>query len=359
MLWSEVFHNYFSTSPTQCRQWMKFVMGYFVGISSAAIFHLYRRWDFRLSVTLNLIDIMLSMRPSRLHLRDHHAEELNEYRKKYTENSLGPVTPVKSIQNIEISSLGGYKIPLIVYSPETTIGKVPILVYLHGGGFVLGNAKYYEPITTYLAKNTSSIVVAVDYRKAPEHKFPSGVEDCLSAIRWVHSHADEFNADASRMAVLGDSAGGNLAIIASIELRDILSMAVPIYPVVTFGMHSDSKVTHANAPILKSVAMDWFSVRYFRGFNDYLHKLANPLVRSNEELSKVPYTHVITAEIDPLVDEGIEYVKRLREAGAHKVSYANYNDTVHGFFGVEIVTHGRAAIDDVCKLINEHFALII
>jgi acetyl esterase len=332
------------------------IIGYCAGAASIALYMVYQRWNPRLSALINIADIYFSLKPSRYHLTDSNVEEINQLRKKHVEIPIGPIIPMRSTQHIGIPGPDGNVIPITIHTPPHVSEKCPVVVYLHGGGFVVGNSAFYDPVTTFVANATNSIVFSVDYRKAPENKFPCGINDCLAAVRWVHAHATDMNCDAGRIAVMGDSAGGNLAIIVSIELWDIVFMVVPIYPVITFGMFSESKVRNADAPILKALSLDWYNLRYFRSAADLMDSMANPLMRSTKELARVPYTHVITAEFDVLLDDGIEYVRRLQQCGAENVSYKNYENTVHGFFGAALLTHGPEALQDVCDLFNAHFA---
>lgn len=332
-----------------------FAFGFTTGLTTALGIYLYSRWNFNLSPLINLGDIYFSMKPSRLSLTDESITEINSIREAHAALPMGPVVPVKSRMEVLVSSRSSGTIPLKIYVPNTAGPRCPVIVYIHGGGFVVGNTTMYEPIITFIAEKTRSIVVGVDYRKAPEHKFPTGAEDCIDAVQWVHANAEFIGGDPNRLAVVGDSAGGNLSIIVSLELHDIITIAVPIYPVITFGLMNQSKLRNAFAPILKAISMDWYNMRYFSAMTDILHPLANPLVRSQKELSRVPYTHVITAEYDVLMDEGIAYVNALKEAGAHRVTYQNYDNTVHGFFGSRLLTHGLKAMEDVCEIFNGHF----
>ncbi|CAE7764711.1 lipI, partial [Symbiodinium microadriaticum] len=166
----------------------------------------------------------------------------------------------------------------------------------------------------------------------------------------------KFGGDASRLVVMGDSAGGNLAAVASLELSELLCMAIPIYPVIQFGLLSESKVRNADAPILKALSMDWYNIRYFRQRTDFLHPWANPLARPQEQLTRAPYTHVITAEFDVLIEEGIDYMQALKSAGV-RVTHKNYANTVHGFFGNQLLTHGQTAMDDVCDILNKELMM--
>lgn len=140
------------------------------------------------------------------------------------------------------------------------------------------------------------------------------------------------------------------------ELPDVVKISVCVYPVITFGASSQSKVENYSAPILPSVLMDWFSARFFTGAEDLRDPMVCPLQRPKEELARVPRTHVITAQFDVLRDEGLAYVAALRAAGARNITHKNYLNTVHGFFGVAAMTHGSQALVDTARVISEHFA---
>lgn len=139
------------------------------------------------------------------------------------------------------------------------------------------------------------------------------------------------------------------------ELPDIVKLSIPVYPVITFGACSQSKVENYAMPILPAVLMDWFSNRYFRGAEDLENPLVCPLRRNEQELAKVCRTHVITAEYDVLRDEGLKYVQALKAAGV-AVTHKQYNNTVHGFFGNAAITHGSQALIDAAQVISDHFA---
>jgi acetyl esterase len=349
------FLTVFEDFSTMCRK-LSFEVGFCAGVSTMVGYLLYSRWNSNLSAILNLSDVYFAFKPKKYHLKDCDTKEIREIRCSHEKLPMGSSTPIKSSMRVDVpSTSGGPHIPIFIYSPNNCEVMAPIVVYIHGGGFVVGTTKMYEPIITYTADKTKSIVIGIDYRKAPEDKFPAGVHDCLDAIRWIHANASTFGGNASKIVVAGDSAGGNLTIIASLELSDIVRFAIPIYPVVYFGMMSESKLRNADAPILKSLSMDWYNMRYFRTRSDLIHPLANPLERPLQDLRKAPRTHIITAEYDPLLDEGIEYAKALKDAGV-TVTYKNYDNTVHGFFGSPLLTHGRLAMDDVCDILNSFFA---
>lgn len=139
------------------------------------------------------------------------------------------------------------------------------------------------------------------------------------------------------------------------ELPEIVKISVPVYPVITFGSISQSKVDNYNMPVLPAVMMDWFSNRYFNSSEDLMTPLVCPLKRSKEELARVPRTHVITAQYDVLRDEGVAYVSALKDAGV-EVTYKNYDNTVHGFYGNAGMTHGMTALAETADVIKNHFA---
>ena len=141
----------------------------------------------------------------------------------------------------------------------------------------------------------------------------------------------------------------------SCEFPDIVSLCIPVYPVIKFGQCSQSKVENYNMPVLPACMMEWFSCRYFNSEEDMINPLVCPLKRTREELSRVPRTHVITAQYDVLRDEGILYAKVLREVGVN-VTHENYDNTVHGFYGNAGITHGTKALMDTARLIKEHFS---
>ena len=336
---------------------LPFEVGFCAGITTMLGYWLFSKWNSKLSILLNLSDVYFSFKAKKYHLGDFDLGPINHIRNEHEKLPMGNPTAIESLESkyVESSYTNGVKIPIHIYKPKECPKSAPIVVFIHGGGFVVGNTKMYEPIITYIADKTKSIVIGVDYRKAPENKFPAGVYDCLDAVRYIHSGAISFGGDPQRLAVVGDSAGGNLTIISSLELSSLVSLSIPIYPVTSFGMLTQSKLRNADAPILKAYSVDWYNMRYFRSPSDMLHPLANPMARGNADLKKAPRTHVITAEYDVLVDEGAEYANVLRNAGV-EVTYKRYNNTVHGFFGSPLLTHGRAAMDDVCELIISHYA---
>ncbi|GGY10439.1 alpha/beta hydrolase [Pseudoduganella dura] len=223
------------------------------------------------------------------------------------------------------------KIPLFVYTPPGK-GPFPVVVYFHGGGFVIADTKTYESSVKAIAAGTSAIVVSVEYRQAPEHKFPAAPNDAFAAYQWVLANAKDIGGDAARVAVAGESAGGNLATVVALMARD-RQVAAPvhqllIYPVVSDDMSTPSYQRNANARPLNKPMMQWF-------FKHYGADPQNPyaLPAKAQTLKGLPSATVLTAEIDPLASEGESYAERLKKDGV-KVDYRQFDGVTHEFFGM-------------------------
>ena len=240
---------------------------------------------------------------------------------------------VGRVENRTIPGPAG-EIPVRIYTPSGS-GPHPILVYFHGGGWVLCNLDTHDGTCRSLCNQARCVVVSVDYRLAPEHKFPNGLEDCYAATRWSAEHAHELGGDAHRIAVGGDSAGGNLAACVSLLARERggprLVHQLLVYPVTDARFDTTSYRDNAEGFFLTRGAMQWFWNHYLRGEADAANPLAAPLRAS--DLSNLPPATVITAEYDPLRDEGESYARRLEEAGV-PTRLARYDGVIHGFFGM-------------------------
>jgi acetyl esterase len=249
------------------------------------------------------------------------------------------------------------EIPLRVYTPEGD-APFPVLVYFHGGGWVIGDIETHDDICAALASRAGCVVVSVDYRLAPEHKFPAPLDDCFAATAYVAQHAAEFGADAARLAVGGDSAGGNLAAVVALVARDrgapsIVHQAL-IYPVTNFDFGTPSYSENATGYFLTTATMRWFWDHYLPAAVDGAHPHASPL--RAESLAGLPPALVITAEYDPLRDEGEAYAARLGEAGVPVTMY-RYDGMVHGFVQMAaLVPAGDRAISEVAAALRAAFA---
>jgi acetyl esterase len=242
---------------------------------------------------------------------------------------------LKSVRPLAIPAPHG-SIPARLYKPlrlREANGLAPCLVFFHGGGFVIGNLDSHDVVCRKLADEGQLIVIAVDYRLAPEHKFPAGVEDVVTATKWVADNARQLGIDASRLSVGGDSAGGNLAAVVAISARDgngpAIAGQVLIYPGTDFAMTHPSHSEPETSILLTHSVIRWFRDNYLNGAADVDDWRASPA--RIKSLTGLPPAYVLTAGADPLRDEGDEYAKRLKEAGV-PVTYRTFPGQFHGFF---------------------------
>jgi len=243
-----------------------------------------------------------------------------------------PAPSLPRVENIRIPGPAG-PIPARVYDPVGKAGAaLPAVVYFHGGGWVQGDLESHHGLCARLALHSGALVVAVDYRLAPEHKFPAAVEDSLAAYRFIGSRGREIGADPRRVGVAGDSAGGNLAAVVS-QLAARSDMPVPacqvlIYPAVDFVFQTASHCELEDAHVIPRDRIVWYAEQYLRGETDRTDPRAAPVRRA--DLTGQPPALVITAGFDPLRDEGRAYADRLREAGVDVV-YHEYPGQIHAF----------------------------
>lgn len=258
----------------------------------------------------------------------------------------GEPEPVGSIANRTIQGPLG-EIPIRVYTPEGE-GPFLALVYFHGGGWVVGDLETVDSACTILTNRAEAVVVSVDYRLAPENKFPAPVTDCYAATEWASSNATELGVDPQRIAVGGDSAGANLAAVVSIMARDRgapeIAYQVLFYPVTNMNFETESYRSNGTDYFLTTDMMRWFWGHYIESENIGRDVLASPLLTEN--LSNLPPAFVATAEFDPLRDEGEAYAELLLEAG-NDVSIKRYDGQIHGFVTLcGVMDRGRQAIED-------------
>jgi len=243
----------------------------------------------------------------------------------------GAAIEVEAVTDRELPGPAG-PIPVRVYRPATA-ERPGVLVWYHGGGFVIGDLETTDPTARQLAVEAGCVVVSVDYRLAPEHPFPAAADDATAALAWVAAHAEELGGDPSRLAVGGDSAGGNLAAIAALWARDQgigLRHQLLVYPVTDLTASYPSRVTNGEGYFLTRDAMEWFEGCYLAG-HDATDPLASPLHAAS--LAGVAPAHVLTAGFDPLRDEGQAYAEGLAAAGI-EVDDDRYPTMIHGFFGM-------------------------
>ena len=260
-----------------------------------------------------------------------------------------PSDEVASIEDRLIPGPAG-PMRIRIYRPDAQAGRA-VTVFFHGGGFVVCSIESHDDMCRQLCQRSGTVVVSVDYRLAPEHKFPAAPDDCLAATRWVAAHAHEFGGDATRLVVAGDSAGGNLAAVVALRLRDeggpALAAQLPLYPVTDhYSVQRASYLERATGHSLTREAMAWFWNHYLQDAAHGAHPHASPIRADN--LAGLPAAYVVTGEYDPLRDEAEDYARRLLEAGV-PAEVTRYDDMNHGFlFWVGHIDTCTRAMDAAC-----------
>ena len=254
--------------------------------------------------------------------------------------------PVARVENRTLPGPAG-EIPVRIYVPQTN-GPLPVVAYFHGGGFVYCGLDTHDGTCRALANASGCSVVSVDYRLAPENKFPAAPEDAYAVTRWLADNGAEIGVDPQRIAVAGDSAGGNLATVVALMARDrggpALAFQLLVYPVADFGFDTDSYRENADGYLLTEKMMRAFWSHYLAAEADGDHPYASPL--RAERLDDLPPAFVATAEFDPLRDEGEAYAARLAAAGVPTTA-RRYDGMIHGFFSMgDAIEGARVAVDD-------------
>ena len=263
------------------------------------------------------------------------SDEAREYYRQARFISNPEPPELKSVAPLAIPAPHG-SIPGRIYTPtklRQTDGLAPCLVFFHGGGWVIGDLDTHDVVCRKLADEGQLIVISIDYRRAPEHKFPAAVDDAIAATAWIATHAKEFGIDASRLVVGGDSAGGNLATVVAIAARDgngpAISGQVLIYPATDFTMAHPSHSEPETSILLTHSVIRWFRDHYLNGTADVHDWRASPALART--LVGLPPAYVLTAGADPLRDEGDDYARRLEQAGV-AVTHRTFPGQFHGFF---------------------------
>ncbi len=250
-----------------------------------------------------------------------------------------PESPsVASARDLRAETAGGH-VPLRLYRPIGSHDEqsLPALIYFHGGGWVMGDLDTHDVLCRELANASGCAVVAVDYRLGPEHRFPAAVDDAVAAARWIHANASALALDAGRLAVGGDSAGGNLAAVVAIAARDAgdlpIAFQLLIYPATDLRGGHASRTRHGEGYVLTQKTMDYFQGHYLGSPAAELDWRASPLLCP--DLTRLPPALVVTAGYDPLRDEGLDYAQALTRAGSN-VTHLCFERQIHGF-----ITMGR------------------
>lgn len=247
-------------------------------------------------------------------------------------------------------------LPVRIYFPLNPVPsreKLPVLVYFHGGGFVLCDLDSHDSCCRRLANGAGAIVVSVDYRLAPESPFPAAIDDAWAATRWVAAHCDELGADPARLVVAGDSAGGNLAAVVAMLARDrggpAIAYQVLVYPVVDQRRKPAASGAKGAPGVLTAAHMQWFTEQYLGRDGDRTDVRASPILG---DFTGLPPAHVVTGALDPLCAEGEEYARRLQAAGV-PATVARYEHGFHGFFNLaDHLPFAARASDDVCAVLR-------
>jgi acetyl esterase len=246
-------------------------------------------------------------------------------------------------------------LPLRLYRPQLDgaagwhATTLPVLVYLHGGGWTIGDLDTHDVLCRQLCLGAGLVVVSVDYRLGPENRFPGAVDDCVRATRWVRAHAAELGVDAARIAVGGDSAGGNLAAVVALTLRDAgdppLAFQLLIYPATDMRAVAPSHVSNGQGYLLTSDSIAYYRGHYIENPAQWADWRASPLLAA--DLTRLPPALVLTAGYDPLRDEGRQYADALSAAG-NSVQYLCFERQVHGFITMSRVLQEALTAVDVC-----------
>jgi acetyl esterase len=272
---------------------------------------------------------------------------------------LAPDPPeVAEVRDLTFPS-GGHAIGVRLYhGVEAPREAAPVVVYYHGGGWVLGNLDSHDSFCRGLANDARCAVLAVDYRLAPEHKFPAAAEDAEAAVAWVATEGQKLGLDPSRMAVAGDSAGGNLAAVAALVARDAgassLRLQVLIYPSLDLGLTHDSHKRVGDSYTLTASAMRWFRDQYLARAADAASWRASPL--RHGDLRAVCPAFIVTGGCDPLCDESADYAQRLIAAGVD-VTYRFHPGQMHGFVSAgRVIPEGRAVCAEIASALRDAFS---
>ncbi len=272
--------------------------------------------------------------------------------------NLAPRPPSPEPAKVEDRKIPGPhgEIPIRITWPAGK-GPFPVFVWFHGGGWVIGSIELTDHLVRHFSHNVQCVGVSVDYRLAPEHKFPCAIDDCYAATKWVHDNAKALNVNPAKIAVGGDSAGGNLSACVALMARDKgapkLVHQACIYPVIDRNFNRTSYVDNAAGPVLTKGMMEWFWKLYLRNDKDAYHPYVAPLHAA--DLRNLAPATVITAEYDPLRDEGAAYAKKLQQFGV-PVDYKCYDGVTHGFVSMwPAVDIGKDGVKHVSENLKKAF----
>ena len=267
----------------------------------------------------------------------------------------GPRLPVKAVRTHEAPGPAG-PVAVRLYEPEGADGRpLPILVYYHGGGWIRGDLDTHDDVCRYLCHHAGCLVASVNYRLAPEHRFPAALDDCDAATRWVAENARRLGADPACLAIGGDSAGGNIACGVTLKARErggpAICFQLLIYPATDLAGETESKRLYSSGYLLNS--MPFYVASYLGPEGDAADPFASPLLA--QDLSNLPPAFVLTAGFDPLRDEGEAYARRLEAAGV-PTDYRCHESMIHGFISITgLIESAEAGLADAAAALRAAF----
>ena len=266
--------------------------------------------------------------------------------------------PIGRVEAIRVAGAEG-QLPARVYTPIAAgANGVPVLIFFHGGGWVLGDLDTYDTLCRGLAAAAGCKVVSVDYRLAPEHPFPAAIEDAYAAVKWVEANAPAIGVDANKIAIGGDSAGGNISAVVCQMARQKNGPAIDfqllLYPATQLRAKTESRQKFIDDPVLDLDTMRWFEHHYLGDEPSETDPRVSPLIAPS--LAGLPPAYVLTAGLDPMRDEGRMYAERLSAEGV-PTQYVCYEDMIHGFLTMSgVLDTARLAIEDIGKALAAAFA---
>lgn len=259
---------------------------------------------------------------------------------------------VAMIEELEVPG-ATHQIPVRIYRPKgKTVQKSPAIIYIHGGWFIAGGYETHDAVVRKIANTTEAVVIFVDYRLAPEHPFPAGLNDCLDAVQWIRENAESLGIDPDQIGIIGDSAGGGLSTAVSTQIGEVFKFQVLIYPAVDNQLNTQSWETYENGPVLNKQggvdAWNWYLPK-----EEANNPLAIPILI--KDFKNTPSTLIIIAEHDPLADDAKNLTENMKNAGV-SVTTSFYKDMVHGFMHMgEILEDTQLAVNEMAGFAQQHF----
>jgi acetyl esterase len=295
-----------------------------------------------------LLDLMIERQVPAVHtLAPDEARRLYRERRHFTQPDPPPVGEVRALN---VPGPAG-DIPCRLYAPQARgAGLLPVLLYFHGGGWVIGDLDTHDVLCRQLCEGAGVAVLSVDYRLAPEHRFPAAVDDCAAVVPWLRDHGAGHGLDASRHALGGDSAGGNLAAVVALMARDAgwpaARLQLLLYPATDMRAVAPSHATRAQGYLLTADSLAYYRGHYTPDPATWSDWRASPLLAS--DLGRLPPALVLTAGFDPLCDEGRQYADALSAAG-NRVQYVGFERQIHGFVPMSRVLDEALTAVDLCN----------